>query len=147
MVGFVLTGHGEFACGLASAIDMVAGNQAAFTIVPFSGDAAATYGDDLKSAIAAMSDECPEGVLVFVDLLGGTPFNQAMMISQDVPSMQIVTGTNLPMLIELLFLRNGASLAELADQAVAVGQAGIAAKSLESVAAPAADDEDDEGGI
>lgn len=147
MVGFVLTGHGEFSNGLASAIDMVAGDQVAFQIVPFSGDAAATYGDDLKHAIVEMSGECPEGVLVFVDLLGGTPFNQAMMISQDVPNMQIVTGANLPMLIELLFLRNGATLAELAEQAVTVGQAGISAKSLESVAVPAADDIDDEDGI
>ncbi len=147
MVGFVLTGHGEFATGLASAIDMVAGDQAAFKVVPFSGDAAATYGDDLKAAITAMSDECPEGVLVFVDLLGGTPFNQAMMISQDVPNMQIVTGTNLPMLIELLFLRNGANLSELAENAVTVGQAGISVKSLESVAGPTVGDMDDEDGI
>ncbi len=148
MVGFVLTGHGQFSNGLASAIDMVAGDQEAFKVVPFEGSQAATYGDDLRQAIVELSESC-EGVLVFVDLLGGTPFNQAMMIAQDVENLQIVTGTNLPMLIELLFLRNGATLSDLAEQAVSVGTAGIMHKSLDTLASDAAesDDFDDEDGI
>ena len=145
MVGFILTGHGQFANGLASAIDMVAGDQPAFKIVPFEGSQAATYGDELRAAISAMRDET-DGVLVFVDLLGGTPFNQAMMISQDIADVEVVTGTNLPMLIELLLTRGaGSSLNELADQAVSVGQMGIVHKALE--AAPADDMDDDEDGI
>lgn len=81
MVGFILTGHGQFAPGLASAIAMVAGDQPAFTVVPFEGDQAASYGEDLRAAITAMREEC-DGVLVFTDLLGGTPFNQSMMIAR-----------------------------------------------------------------
>lgn len=146
MVGFILTGHGQFSSGLASAIAMVAGDQPAFKIVPFEGDAAATYGEDLRAAIAAMREEC-EGVLVFVDLLGGTPFNQAMMISQDIDNVEVVTGTNLPMVIELLFLRGNATLAELADQAVTVGQAGITAQTIDAIAGAADPEDDDEDGI
>ena len=132
MIGFILTGHAQFSNGLASAIDMVAGDQPAFQIVPFDGAQAATYGEET------------DGVLVFVDLLGGTPFNQAMMISQDIADVEVVTGTNLPMLIELLLTRGaGSTLAELADQAVAVGQAGIVHKKLE--AAPAEGDDLDDG--
>lgn len=146
MVGFILTGHGEFSCGLKSAIDMVAGEQPAFKIVPFEGSQAATYGDDLRAAITAMREEC-EGVLVFVDLLGGTPFNQAMMVSADVDNVEVVTGTNLPMLIELLLTRGaGSSLSELAAQAVTVGQTGIVHKALENIAGDA-DADDDEFGI
>lgn len=144
MIGFILTGHGQFSNGLKSAIDMVAGDQPAFQIVPFEGSQAATYGSDLREAITAMRKEC-EGVLVFVDLLGGTPFNQSMMIANDVDNVEIVTGTNLPMLIELLLTRGGASsLSELADQAVAVGQAGVVHKGIADVA-PAAAPADDEG--
>lgn len=145
MIGFILTGHGQFANGLKSAIDMVAGDQPAFQIVPFEGSAAATYGDELRSAITAMREEC-EGVIVFVDLLGGTPFNQSMLIAGDVDNIEIVTGTNLPMLIELLLTRSGASsLADLAEQAVGVGQAGVAHKSLASLAASDDDDFDEDG--
>ena len=144
MVGFILTGHGQFSNGLASAIDMVAGDQPAFEIVPFAGDQAASYGDELRAAIVKMRSTC-EGVLVFVDLLGGTPFNQAMMIANDVDDVEIVTGANLPMLIELLLTRGaGSGVSELAEQAVAVGQAGVTHQSLATVAA-AADEADDFG--
>ena len=133
MVGFILTGHGQFAPGLASAIAMVAGDQPAFTVVPFEGDQAASYGEDLRAAITAMREEC-DGVLVFTDLLGGTPFNQSMMIAQDVDNVEVLTGTNLPMVIELLFLRGNATLAELGEQAVTVGQTGVTAQTVASVA-------------
>ena len=98
--------------------------------------------DKLTNEVEAETD----GVLVFVDLLGGTPFNQAMMISQDISDVEVVTGANLPMLIELLLTRGaGSTLAELADQAVTVGQTGIVHRRLEPTVA---DDElDDEDGI
>ena len=112
MVGFILTGHGQFAPGLASAIAMVAGDQPAFTVVPFEGDQAASYGEDLRAAITAMREEC-DGVLVFTDLLGGN-----------------------------------ATLAELGEQAVTVGQTGVTAQTVASVAG--SEEEDifgDEDGI
>ena len=133
MVGFILTGHGQFAPGLASAIAMVAGDQPAFTVVPFEGDQAASYGEDLRAAITAMRAEC-DGVLVFTDLLGGTPFNQSMMIAQDVDNVEVLTGN--------------ATLAELGEQAVTVGQTGVTAQTVASVAG--SEEEDifgDEDGI
>ena len=147
MIGFILTGHGQFSNGLKSALDMVAGDQPAFQIVPFEGSEAATYGDDLRAAITAMRAECEEGVIVFVDLLGGTPFNQSMMIANDVDKLEIVTGTNLPMVIELLFARNGATdVTALAEQAVTAGKDAGTRQSLASVMG-AADEATDEDGI
>ena len=54
MIGFVLTGHGQFAPGLKSAVDMVAGEQPNFEVVPFAGSEAVTFGDDLRTCIAKM---------------------------------------------------------------------------------------------
>ena len=128
-------------------ISVTAGDQPAFTVVPFEGDQAASYGEDPRAAITAMREEC-DGVLGLTDLLGGTPFNQAMMIAQDVDNVEVLTGTNLPMVIELLFLRGNATLAELGEQAVTVGQTGITAQTVASVAG--SDEEDifgDEDGI
>lgn len=144
MVGFILTGHGHFANGLKSALDMVAGDQEAFEIVPFEGSQAATYGEDLRAAITKMRGET-DGVLVFVDLLGGTPFNQAMMISADVDNVEIVAGTNLPMLIELMLTRANLSLDELVANAVTVGQAGVVHMELPSASND--DDFSDEDGL
>ena len=125
MVGCILTGHGRFADGLASAIAMVAGEHRAFATVSFEDERAATYRDELRAAITEMRAAC-SGVLVCVDLLGGTPFNEAMMIATEVEDVEVVTGANLPMMIELLLNRDaGASMAELVAQAVTVGQEGI----------------------
>lgn len=142
MIGFILTGHAQFSNGLASAIDMVAGDQPAFQIVPFDGAQAATYGDDLRGAISAMREET-DGVLVFVDLLGGTPFNQAMMAGATIPGVRVVTGVNLPMLLECMSLRTDATTAEeLVQTAVEIGQMGIAAPVLEVVASEEPEDGD-----
>ncbi len=146
MIGFILTGHGQFSNGLKSALDMVAGDQPAFQIVPFEGSEAATYGDDLRAAITAMRAECEEGVIVFVDLLGGTPFNQSMMIANDVDKLEIVTGTNLPMVIELLFARNGVTdVTALAEQAVTAGKDAVTRQSLASVMGNTDDDTEEDG--
>ena len=145
MIGFILTGHGHFSTGLKSALDMIAGPQEAFEIVAFTEEEAGAYGDTLRAAVKAMREKT-DGVLIFCDLMGGTPFNQSMMITAEQDNISVVAGTNLPMLIELLLTRGaGSSLNELADQAVSVGQMGIVHKALE--AAPVDDEDDDEDGI
>ena len=48
----------------------------------------------------------------------------------DVDNVEVLTGTNLPMVIELLFLRGNATLAELGEQAVTVGQTGVTKSGL-----------------
>ncbi len=101
MVGCVLTGHGTFANGLADALKMIAGEQEAFVPVPFIEAGAATYPETLAATISDLLDTT-DGVLVFCDLLGGTPFNQAMIIAQSYSNVEVVTGTNLPMLLETL---------------------------------------------
>lgn len=133
MVGCILTGHGTFAEGLSGALEMVGGPQESFEAVPFHEDEAATFGDKLAGAIAQMASAC-DGVLVFCDLMGGTPFNQAMMASATTPNVEVVTGANLPMLLETLSARTpGSTLDELAECAVAAGRFGVDRKKLELV--------------
>lgn len=125
MVGFVLTGHGDFAPGLASSVEMIAGPQAGFDAVAFHDNEAGEYPQLLADTIAKSSEQCGS-VIVFCDLTGGTPFNQAMLASQAQPGVEVVAGTNLPMLLEALMSRDASSVAgELADEAVAAGSASI----------------------
>ena len=35
MIGLILTGHGEYAIGVGHALEMIAGKQEAFKVVPF----------------------------------------------------------------------------------------------------------------
>lgn len=139
MVGFVLTGHGDFAPGLASSVEMIAGPQSDFDTVAFYEDAAGEYPQLLAAAITEALERCGSAV-VFCDLMGGTPFNQAMLISQTRPGVEVVVGTNLPMLLEVLMSRDDMSTAAgLADEAVSMGSASIAHARLDA----AADEDDD----
>ena len=80
MIGFILTGHGHFSTGLKSALDMIAGPQEAFEVVTFTEEEAGAYGDTLRAAVKDMREKT-DGVLIFCDLMGGTPLNQSMMIT------------------------------------------------------------------
>ena len=131
MIGCILTGHGTFANGLADALSMIAGDQDYFIPVPFIEAGAASYPETLASTISDLLDQT-DGVLIFCDLLGGTPFNQAMMLSQNYNNVEVVTGTNLPMLLETLGSRMAdTSLEELVEAAVVAGSQGVVHKRLE----------------
>lgn len=138
MIGCILTGHGTFANGLADALSMIAGDQDYFIPVPFIEAGAASYPETLASTISDLLDQT-DGVLIFCDLLGGTPFNQAMMLSQNYNNVEVVTGTNLPMLLETLSLRLASTtLTDLLQTALESGIAGVSHKTLEL---PALDDD------
>lgn len=143
MIGCILTGHGTFANGLADALSMIAGDQDYFIPVPFIEAGAASYPETLASTISDLLDQT-DGVLIFCDLLGGTPFNQAMMLSQNYNNVEVVTGTNLPMLLETLSLRLASTtLTDLLQTALESGIAGVSHKTLElpAVVGPALDDD------
>ena len=143
MIGCILTGHGTFANGLADALSMIAGDQDYFIPVPFIEAGVALYPETLASTISDLLDQT-DGVLIFCDLLGGTPFNQAMMLSQNYNNVEVVTGTNLPMLLETLSLRLASTtLTDLLQTALESGIAGVSHKTLElpAVVEPALDDD------
>ena len=143
MIGCILTGHGTFANGLADAVSLIAGDQDYFIPVPFIEAGAASYPETLASTISDLLDQT-DGVLIFCDLLGGTPFNQAMMLSQNYNNVEVVTGTNLPMLLETLSLRLASTtLTDLLQTALESGIAGVSHKTLElpAVVEPALDDD------
>lgn len=139
MIGFILTGHGHFSNGLKSALDMIAGPQTAFEIVPFEEEQAGTYGETLREAVKDMRSKT-DGVLVFCDLMGGTPFNQSMMITAEQDNVSVVAGTNLPMLIDIVMSRTeDSTIEDLVAEAVEVGKEGVCHMAL-----GAADDDDED---
>lgn len=126
MIGLLITGHGHFSEGMLHASQMIAGTNEHVKNVVFEDGMDL---DLLQSKIRTMIEEqlkyC-DGVIVLTDLLGGTPFNQVMMVAATHDNVEVLSGTNLPMIIEgALLAQFATSLQELADQLVTVGQAGI----------------------
>ncbi len=132
MIGCIVTGHGEFANGLAQAVAMIAGDQEHFEVVPFrETESLDAFSERLKSALQGLLGST-DGVLVFTDLLGGTPFRSAMLAAAGHENVAVLTGTNLPMLIEVGLMRAAESdVHALARQAVEAGTGGIQVARLE----------------
>lgn len=127
MIGCILTGHGSFAPGLAGALEMIAGPQEEFKVVPFlEEEGLDTFKDKMTAAINELKKN-QKDLILFCDLLGGTPFNVAMTASQELEDVEVIAGTNLPLLIECAGMRFGdATLAEMVDHIIEVGKVGVA---------------------
>ena len=104
MVGIILASHGGFADGIAESAQMLFGEQDNFAHVILKPDEGP---DDIRGKMetAIASFENQDEVLLIVDLWGGTPFNQTNTLLEKHPNWAIVTGMNLPMVVEALTQR------------------------------------------
>jgi PTS system, IIA component len=141
----VLVGHGHFATGIYSSLQLIAGDQENVEAIDFVEGMSA---DELKQKILlAISNE--EKVLILSDLLGGTPFKVSSTIMGENPTktMNVLSGLNLAMLMEAVFARMAHGFDEVADKAVAAAQSGVVnGKELFSTDVEA-EEEDFESGI
>lgn len=128
MMNVVLTGHGEFSIGLKNALEMIAGEQAAFEAVPFlDGEATDVFEQKLRDTIADLKKD-NESVVVLADLVGGTPYKTAVTILHEDQHARVVGGVNLAMLLELLMMRLAADDVDaLVNQVINSGKDAIAA--------------------
>ncbi|CAM3595751.1 PTS galactosamine/N-acetylgalactosamine transporter subunit IIA [Erysipelothrix urinaevulpis] len=118
MIGIVVVGHGEFANGLKTAVELIAGPQDSFEVLSFLEGEEHQLLDNLKQAIDAVSSD--KGTLIFTDLKGGTPFRESVMVASQYEHCEVLTGTNLAMLIEAImsrqFIETAKDLAMNAEQ-------------------------------
>ena len=140
-MNILLTSHGSLCEGLLDAFHMMAAGADHVSAVSLTD----TGIDDFRDRLTARVNEllAQGDLLILADLLGGTPFNQAMMASQSTPDVEIVVGANLPMLIETLFARSSdanATIGSLVECAVNAGKNGVDTRKFEACA----EDEDDE---
>lgn len=129
MIGIIVTGHGNFATGLLSAIKLIAGTPEKLVAVDFNQeDSTDDLELNLKNAIKELED-CEEGILIFSDVMEGYPYKISVELHErkkvDVP-FHVIAGTNLGMLMEINMGRGIIKdLNSLADLAVETGKAQI----------------------
>lgn len=129
MVGIILASHGQFAAGIKQSGEMIFGQQNQVEVVTFMPEEGPNdLHQHLMAAIAKLDPNAP--VLFLVDLWGGSPFNQANAIyEKHQDEWAIVTGLNLPMLIEAYGLRLSMNSAqEIAAKLVQAGRQGVKIK-------------------
>ncbi|ABY70247.1 mannose/fructose/sorbose PTS transporter subunit IIB [Actinobacillus pleuropneumoniae] len=125
MVHLIIAAHGKLALELVNSAQMVYGetdNVHPVIFVP--GEGQDTLVEKYEAIIATLQPE--DCVLFLVDLFGGSPYNAAARIVAKRPQDDIVTGTNLPMLLEVMDASADAKTAsELAATAKEVGNLSV----------------------
>lgn len=124
--------HADFGEALLRAAEVIIGRQEGVATLSLAeGESLEGFRDKVGEAIGALDRE--SGVLVMLDLFGGTPANAAALNLLQ-PGVECVAGVNLPMLLEVLMKRDRLRVDELATLAVEAGAAGVAdvRKALEA---------------
>lgn len=125
MIGIIIVAHfglGEkFVQAATEIIGKEPKNIIALTI-DYSKDVE-SINEDISNAIKQVNDK--NGVLILTDMFGGTPCNMSLPFLKE-GQVEVLTGLNLPMLVEVMDSRhNGKSLAELAQYLQSLGQKNI----------------------
>ena len=140
MIHLIVACHGRFAEELVNSAAMVFGEAEgvyAVTFMPGEGPEDLIRKYEAIMAEAGISDD----VLFLVDLFGGSPYNAAIRVAAPTARADVLSGVNLPMLLELLDSRDDkSSVADLVKRAYTASLEGTKAfrNLLPSAATPAA---------
>ena len=123
MIGIVVVAHFNLAREMVAATELIVGEQAQFEYVDIFPDEEV---DRIKKKLteAVRDADSGEGVVILTDMFGGTPSNISLSFLEE-GKVEVVTGTNLPMLIKLVTYRQGRPLSELASFIASYGKKNI----------------------
>ena len=127
MIGVVIVTHGKLAHEFRAALEHVVGPQEQIETISIGPD------DDLDARradmLSALDDvDSGEGVVVLTDMFGGSPSNLAIS-AMERPSVEVIAGVNLPMLVKLASVRGDAGLDETIMNAQEAGRKYISVAS------------------
>ena len=114
MIGIVVVSHGLLSEQLVGAASLILGEAKAIKAVTF---LARESLEDLRKKTSEAANEFTEdGCLILTDIMGGSATNVSIEIMKSRKDVYVVTGANLPMLLEAMNSREGNSLKDLANQ-------------------------------
>lgn len=127
-IAIIIATHGVAAEQLLRTTEMLIGEQSDVAYIDFvPGENAETIMTKYQAKLENELAHC-EQVLFLVDTWGGSPFNAANRVIGEKTNMDIVTGVNVPMLVETFMARDdNPSLEELVEVALETGRLGVRA--------------------
>lgn len=113
MKKLIITGHGQYASGLQSSLELLAGANEDLVFIDF-------HGDMTESELKHQMEETIERhqgdeFLIVCDIVGGTPYKNAAVLANDSDRIEVVAGCNLGSILEATFQKEAMPLAELAS--------------------------------
>lgn len=134
----VLTSHGELCEGIVKSYQMIAGDSSHIETVKLDEHGISDFTNRLTHTLDRLIKN--DQVIVLCDLKGGTPYNETLRYAlKHQQSIFIVSGFNLPMLIELgTIARTEKNISKLTELAITIGQSSISTTPITN------DDSDEE---
>lgn len=126
MIGILLVTHGKFSEEILKSAELIIGKQEKILTLGLQhGDSIDVLGDKVEESIKFL--ESDQGVLVLVDLFGGSPYNVVALNSNKIGNINFrcISGVNLPMLLEAISMRESYDLDELTEHCMEAGSIGI----------------------
>ncbi|TCS79970.1 PTS sugar transporter subunit IIA [Pectinatus cerevisiiphilus] len=125
MVAVLLLTHEDFGKAMLKSAELVLGSvERVKTLGLHRGDDITEFCGKVKKEIEELNQN--DGVLVFADLFGASPYNAAAIASSNVEApYKCITGLSFPMLLEAITMRNSYDLEELTKHCMQSGKDGI----------------------
>ncbi|MDR4435853.1 PTS fructose transporter subunit IIA [Bacillus tequilensis] len=121
MISVIISGHGDFPVALKESSRMIFGEENSLIAVPFlKGEGIQTLQEKYHQALKDIPKE--NEVLFLVDIFGGTPYNAAASFIAESERMDMAAGVNLPILLEVLSLREHVTLKDLLNNLKTMSQ-------------------------
>ncbi len=126
MINVIIAAHGNLARDLLHAGENIIGPiRGVHTIARLPKDGKAELMRKFKDKIAKL--DTPDGILILIDAYGGSPFNISSHFLEEY-NLRIVTGVNLPMILDLATYRDKLSLDKLASRLARTGRRSVIIK-------------------
>lgn len=124
MVGLIIAAHGDLSRSLMRSVSLITGEyRNVITVCLEKNDNADIFYEEIQRAIEKADEG--DGVMIFTDVLGGTPSNMATLAARR-HNLFCLTGVNLPMMIEFLMSAvDRMTLEELTERCIDAAVSGI----------------------
>ncbi len=112
---FLIATHGTFAAGVKSSLDIIIGTVEHVFLIQAYVDDKVSVETQIKEVTNLLNDN--DELVVFTDLLGGSVTNQMLQHALK-PNVHVISGFNLPLLIEVLMADAGTPVEEVIAVAI-----------------------------
>ncbi|MDH6364935.1 PTS system mannose-specific IIA component [Enterococcus sp. PF1-24] len=147
MLGIVIATHGKLSDGFKDSAEVIIGATNNIATVNLNqGDDVQALGEKIKAAIQEVNQG--DGIIVLVDLLSASPYNQSVLVASNLEkelqeAVYVIGGVNLPMLLETINHQIlGTAVAEAAEAIIKQGNDSVNLWHI-SLMEDTDDDEDD----
>jgi fructoselysine and glucoselysine-specific PTS system IIA component len=116
---FLIAGHGKFASGLKTALDIITGETDRVWVI----DAYVEENKSIEGEVNELTAQLNAGddLIVFTDLMGGSITNQIVR-TVDMNRVHVISGTNFPLVIDLVLSDPDTPTGEAIESALAIAR-------------------------